>query len=57
MARQYRREIPEWVFEYLDKARLGLVFNVGDAFEKQGAKENLGPVIARAFGMATHRAV
>jgi hypothetical protein len=53
IARRGQREIPEWVLVYLDKAQRGLMFNVQDAFEKRGTMENLGPLIARAFGMAS----
>lgn len=53
VARQSQRAIPEWVLQYLDKARLGLVFNVQDTIEEQGTKTNLAPVIARAFGMTS----
>ena len=52
VARQHRRAIPEWVLEYLDKSRLGLVFSVPDQIEKTGTGRDLGPTIARAFGLA-----
>jgi hypothetical protein len=51
VGRQHKRAIPEWVLQYFDKARLGLVFNVPDAIEKRGNAKDLGPDIAKALGL------
>lgn len=51
IARRGGRNVPDWVLEYLDKAQLGLVFNIPDAIERQGSGKDLGPHIARAFGL------
>lgn len=53
IARQSRREVPEWVLEYFDKVRLGLVLSVPDEIEKRGTAKGLGPPIARALGLVS----
>lgn len=52
IARKFRREIPEWVLEYLDKSRVKLMFGVAGQIEKTGGGRDLGPTIASAFGLA-----
>ena len=51
VARQSQSAIPEWVLQYLDKARLGLIYNVSDAIDDRKGGKDLAAPIARALGL------